>query len=107
MPVVQLISLIFKDQHVRSLQEFLTKWMENSMLDDSSEDNESNTSSTERADSSDNSADKRIHSDSSDGITMEKNSVDSSQKDSGNNTVEMESVKSSSDSSLWWNHRNA
>lgn len=41
--VVQLIALIYKDQHVSNLQKLLNEWLENSMSE-SSEDNESNTS---------------------------------------------------------------
>ncbi|CAG7727040.1 unnamed protein product [Allacma fusca] len=41
--MVQLISLIYKDQHVSTLQKLLSQWLENS-LTESSEDNESNTS---------------------------------------------------------------
>lgn len=42
-PLVQLIALIYKDQHVANLQKLLNLWLENSMSE-SSEDNESNTS---------------------------------------------------------------
>jgi len=41
--LVQLIALIYKDQHVSNLQKLLNEWLENSMSE-SSEDNESNTS---------------------------------------------------------------
>ena len=42
-PLVQLIALIYKDQHVTTLERLLNIWLESS-LSDSSEDNESNTS---------------------------------------------------------------
>ena len=42
-PVVQLIALVYKDQHVITLQKLLQNFLESS-LSDSSEDNESNTS---------------------------------------------------------------
>lgn len=43
MAVVQLIALIYKDQHVVTLQKLLNFWFEAS-ISESSEDNESNTS---------------------------------------------------------------
>jgi timeless protein len=42
--MVQLIALMYKDQHVGTLQKLLNLWFEVSTLSDSSEDNESNTS---------------------------------------------------------------
>lgn len=41
--MVQLIALMYKDQHVGTLQKLLNMWFESS-LSDSSDDNESNTS---------------------------------------------------------------
>ena len=41
--MVQLIALMYKDQHVGTLQKLLNLWFEAS-LSESSEDNESNTS---------------------------------------------------------------
>lgn len=41
--MVQLIALLYKDQHVGTLQKLLNLWLETS-LSESSEDNESNTS---------------------------------------------------------------
>lgn len=41
--MVQLIALMYKDQHVGTLQKLLSQWFEAS-LSESSEDNESNTS---------------------------------------------------------------
>lgn len=41
--IVQLIALMYKDQHVPTLQKLLNIWFETS-LSESSEDNESNTS---------------------------------------------------------------
>jgi len=45
--LVQLIALIYKDQHVQHLKKLLNLWLENSMSE-SSEDNESNTSPKEQ-----------------------------------------------------------
>jgi hypothetical protein len=42
-PMVQLIALVYKDQHVTTLERLLHVWLESS-LSESSEDNESNTS---------------------------------------------------------------
>jgi len=42
-PLVQLIALVYKDQHVTTLERLLHVWLESS-LSESSEDNESNTS---------------------------------------------------------------
>lgn len=42
--VVQLIALLYKDQHVPTLEKLLQQWFEASVLSESSEDNESNTS---------------------------------------------------------------
>merc|ERR1712083_1064522 len=42
-PLVQLIALVYKDQHVTTLERLLHIWLESS-LSESSEDNESNTS---------------------------------------------------------------
>ena len=41
-PLVQLIALVYKDQHVSTLERLLNLWLESS-LSESSEDNESNT----------------------------------------------------------------
>ena len=41
-PLVQLIALVYKDQHVNTLERLLNLWLESS-LSESSEDNESNT----------------------------------------------------------------
>lgn len=41
--IAQLIALIYKDQHVNTLQKLLSLWFE-AALSDSSDDNESNTS---------------------------------------------------------------
>ncbi|XP_073987080.1 timeless isoform X2 [Rhodnius prolixus] len=46
--VVQLIALLYKDQHVPTLEKLLQQWFEASVLSESSEDNESNTSPPER-----------------------------------------------------------
>lgn len=43
MTLVQLIALLYKDQHVGTLQKLLNLWLESS-YSDSSDDNESNTS---------------------------------------------------------------
>jgi timeless protein len=40
---MQLIALVYKDQHVHKLERLLNDWLETS-LSESSEDNESNTS---------------------------------------------------------------
>jgi len=40
---MQLIALVYKDQHVNKLERLLSDWLETS-LSESSEDNESNTS---------------------------------------------------------------
>ena len=40
---MQLIALVYKDQHVNKLERLLNDWLETS-LSESSEDNESNTS---------------------------------------------------------------
>lgn len=45
--MVQLIALIYKDQHVTTLHKLLNLWLEAS-LSESSEDNESNTSPPNR-----------------------------------------------------------
>lgn len=45
--LAQLIALLYKDQHVVTLQKLLNLWLEAS-LSDSSEDDESNTSSSNR-----------------------------------------------------------
>ncbi|XP_072156806.1 protein timeless isoform X2 [Bemisia tabaci] len=45
--IAQLIALIYKDQHVNTLQKLLSLWFE-AALSDSSDDNESNTSPPER-----------------------------------------------------------
>lgn len=42
--IVQVIALLYKDQHVGNLQKLLNHWIESSALSDTSEDNESNTS---------------------------------------------------------------
>lgn len=42
--IVQVIALLYKDQHVGNLQKLLNHWVESSALSDSSDDNESNTS---------------------------------------------------------------
>jgi timeless len=42
--IVQVIALMYKDQHVGNLQKLLHHWVESSALTDSSDDNESNTS---------------------------------------------------------------
>ena len=41
-PLVQLVALVYKDQHVNTLERLLNIWLESS-LSESSEDNESNT----------------------------------------------------------------
>lgn len=41
--LMQLIALVYKDQHVNKLERLLSDWLETS-LSESSEDNESNTS---------------------------------------------------------------
>lgn len=46
--VVQLIALLYKDQHVSNLQKLLNSWYETSSLSDSSGDFESNTTATKR-----------------------------------------------------------
>lgn len=46
--MVQLIALLYKDQHVGTLQKLLNLWLEAS-LSDSSDDNESNTSPTNQS----------------------------------------------------------
>ncbi|XP_014260027.1 protein timeless isoform X2 [Cimex lectularius] len=46
--MVQLVSLLYKDQHVATLQKLLNTWFETSVMSESSEDNESNTSPPER-----------------------------------------------------------
>lgn len=43
MVMVQLIPLIYKDQHVGTLQKLLSHWFDE-VMSESSEDNESNTS---------------------------------------------------------------
>lgn len=45
--MVQLIALLYKDQHVVTLHKLLNLWIETS-LSESSEDNESNTSPPDR-----------------------------------------------------------
>lgn len=45
--MVQLIALLYKDQHVVTLHKLLNMWLETS-LSESSEDNESNTSPPNR-----------------------------------------------------------
>lgn len=45
--MVQIIALLYKDQHVTTLQKLLNLWLEAS-LSESSEDNESNTSPPNR-----------------------------------------------------------
>lgn len=45
--MVQLIALIYKDQHVTTLHKLLNMWVETSLYE-SSEDNESNTSTLNR-----------------------------------------------------------
>lgn len=42
--IVQVIALLYKDQHVGNLQKLLNNWVESSALTESSDDNESNTS---------------------------------------------------------------
>lgn len=46
--IVQLIALLYKDQHVNNLQKLLNSWYEPSPLSDSSGDFESNTTATKR-----------------------------------------------------------
>ncbi|KAK9509951.1 hypothetical protein O3M35_004833 [Rhynocoris fuscipes] len=46
--LVQLLALLYKDQHVPTLEKLLQQWFEASDLSESSEDNESNTSPPER-----------------------------------------------------------
>uniref|UniRef100_A0A0A9W4L0 Protein timeless n=1 Tax=Lygus hesperus TaxID=30085 RepID=A0A0A9W4L0_LYGHE len=50
--VVQLIVLLYKDQQETVLQKLLNQWLEATMISDSSEDNESNTSPPEHYSSS-------------------------------------------------------
>lgn len=52
--IVQLIALMYKDQHVGNLQKLLHHWVESSAMSESSNDNESNTLTATNSDSSDN-----------------------------------------------------
>ena len=45
--IMQIVALVYKDQHVQTLERLLSQWLETS-LSESSEDNESNTSPAER-----------------------------------------------------------
>ena len=45
--IMQIVALVYKDQHVQTLERLLGQWLETS-LSESSEDNESNTSPAER-----------------------------------------------------------
>jgi hypothetical protein len=47
--LMQLIALVYKDQHVHKLERLLNDWLETS-LSESSEDNESNTSPQDQVD---------------------------------------------------------
>ena len=45
--IMQIVALVYKDQHVQTLERLLSQWLETS-FSESSEDNESNTSPAER-----------------------------------------------------------
>ncbi|KAG8232642.1 hypothetical protein J437_LFUL012602 [Ladona fulva] len=55
-PMVQLVALTYKDQHMASLLKMLQLWLETSMSSESSEDNESNTSPQPLSQGSENSS---------------------------------------------------
>lgn len=54
--MVQLVALLYKDQHIVSIQKLLNNWLEAASSSESSEDNESNTTPPDRAGSEDSSA---------------------------------------------------
>lgn len=73
--IVQVIALLYKDQHVGNLQKLLNNWVESSALTDSSDDNESNTSP------------EKLSCDSSSPLTSTDPTSDSSDNGSGKMTV--------------------
>lgn len=80
--IVQVIALLYKDQHVNNLQKLLNTWYEPSPLSDSSGDFESNTTATKR-DNEDSSP--MLTSDSSDngGIVSKVNNITGERRLSG------------------------
>ncbi|XP_032510677.1 protein timeless isoform X2 [Danaus plexippus] len=85
--MVQIIALLYKDQHVTTLQKLLNLWLEAS-LSESSEDNESNTSPPNRG-----------SDDSSPMLTSDPTSDSSDAGASGKSNGEQNSVNNSWDSS--------